>query len=130
MNDETNNIVTKLSPWTVEISVARLAAIAAARDLQVYEMIDQSGEAAKAGIELRDTKLLILGDAESGTPAIEANPLSALEIPLRLVVWADGHETKVSYTAPMALAHRYGLTEDIARRLGWIHAATDALIDR
>jgi uncharacterized protein (DUF302 family) len=130
MNNEPNNIVTKRSPWPVELSVARLAAIAAARDLQLYEVIDQSGEAAKAGMRLRDTKLLILGDAESGTPAIEANPLSALEIPLRVVVWADGHETKVSYAAPATLAHRYGLTDDIARRLGWIHAVTDALIDR
>ena len=44
-------------------------------------------------------------------------------------VWADGHETKVAYTAPSALADRYQLADDLATKLAGIDAVTDAAID-
>jgi uncharacterized protein (DUF302 family) len=57
-----------------------------------------------------------------------AAPLAALDLPLKVLVWADGPTTKISYTAPAALGARYGLTEDLAARLAGIDAVTDAVI--
>jgi hypothetical protein len=57
--DDDGSVVTKLSPWSVADTVARLSAVIAARGMQVFTVIDQSGEAQAAGLELRDTKLVI-----------------------------------------------------------------------
>ena len=66
----------------------------------------------------------------SPTPVIEAAPLAALDLPLRVVVWEDGYQTLVSYSAPAAVARRYGLDGDLADALASIDALTSAVIDR
>jgi uncharacterized protein (DUF302 family) len=57
-----------------------------------------------------------------------AAPLSALDLPLKVLVWEDGDQTKVSYVAPHALATRYRLTADLAENLAGIDGLTDALV--
>jgi uncharacterized protein (DUF302 family) len=122
-------IVTKLSPSSVAETVARLSAVLAARGLKLFAVIDHSGEAQANGLELRDTKLVIFGSPQAGTPVMVAAPLAALDLPLKVLVWDDGAQTKVSYTAPAALAARYGLDDELAGRLAGINAVTDAAID-
>ena len=123
-------IVTKLSPWSVEETVARLSQVAAAKGLKVFAVVDHSGEAEAVGLELRDTKVVIFGSPQAGTPVMQAAPLAALDLPLKVLVWLDDDQTKLSYTPPSALAARYHLTEELASRLAGIHAITDAVIDR
>ena len=74
--------------------------------MKLFTVIDQSGEAEAAGLELRDTKLVIFGSPQAGTPVMVAAPLAALDLPLKVLVWEDGHQTKVSYMAPSELAAR------------------------
>ena len=123
-------VVTKLSPWSVVDTVARLESLVAARGMKVFAVIDHSGEATAAGLELRDTKLVVFGSPKAGTPVMVANPFAALDLPLKVLVWADHDQTKVSYTAPRALAARYNLSEELAGRLAGIDALTDAVIAR
>lgn len=123
-------VITKLSPWSVEDTVARLSAIVAARGLKLFTVVDHSGEAEAVGLELRDTKLVIFGSPMAGTPVMQAAPLAALDLPLKVLVWLDEHQTKLSYTAPSELAARYHLTDELANRLAAIDAITDAVIDR
>jgi uncharacterized protein (DUF302 family) len=125
-----DRVTTKLSPWSVEESVARLTEIVAARGLKLFAVVDHSGEASAAGLDLRDTKVVIFGSPAAGTPVMQAAPLTALDLPLKVLVWADGRQTKLSYTAPAALAARYGLSDDLAARLAGIEAVTDAVIAR
>ena len=123
-------VVTKLSPWSVAETVARLAAVVAARGMKVFTVVDHSGEAQANGLELRDTKVVIFGSPQAGTPVMQAAPLAALDLPLKTLVWADGDQTKVSYTSPSELAARYDLSAELAARLAGIDAVTDAAIDR
>lgn len=123
-------VVTKLSPWSVGDTIARLSAVIAARGMTLFAVIDQSGEAEAAGLELRDTKLVIFGSPDAGTPVMVAAPLAALDLPLKVLVWQDGHQTKVSYTAPSELAARYELSTELAARLEGINTITDTVIDR
>ena len=123
-------VVTKLSPWSMADTVARLSAVVAARGMEVFAVIDHSGKAREVGLELRDTKLVIFGSASAATPVIEAAPLAALDLPLRVVVWEDGYQTRVSYPAPAAVARRYGLDGDLADALASIDALTSVVIDR
>ena len=123
-------ITTKRSPWSVEETVSRLSAIARARELEVFALIDHSGEAADAGLHLRDTKVVIFGSPRAGTPVMDAVPEAALDLPLKVLVWADGPQTKLSYTSPDALAERYGLNPELSARLAGIDTITDVVIDR
>ena len=128
--DGSSGLVTKLSPWSAADTLSRLLAVAAARGLKVFGVIDHSGEARAVGLELRDTKVVIFGSPQAGTPVMLAAPTAALDLPLKVLVWDDEGQTKVSYTAPGTLAARYGLSEELASRLAGIDALTDAAINR
>jgi uncharacterized protein (DUF302 family) len=117
-----------LSPRSVEDTVARLTSLAQAKGMKVFAVIDHSGEAERVGLQLRDTKVVMFGSPQAGTPVMVAAPLAALDLPLKVLVWADAQQTNVTYTAPTALAARYGLGEELAARLAGIDGLTDAVI--
>lgn len=123
-------VVTKVSPWSMADTVARLSAVVAARGMKVFAVIDHSDEARRVGLALRDTKLFIVGSPSASTPVIAAAPLAALDLPLRVIVWEDGYQTKVSYPSPAEVARRYGLDGDLAAALDSIDAVTTAVVDR
>jgi uncharacterized protein (DUF302 family) len=120
--------VTKASPRTVADTVARLTDLLKARGLRVFSVIDQRAEAQSVGMQLRETVLVLFGDPAAGTPVMDAVALSALDLPLRVLVWSDAGETKVSYYAPTELARRHGLSEQLERHLAGIDPLTDALV--
>jgi uncharacterized protein (DUF302 family) len=121
--------ITKSSPRSVADTVARLLALLEAKGLKVFDVIDQRAEAHAVGLDLRATTLVVFGNPAAGTPVMAAAPLSALDLPLKLLVWADDkHGTQVSYTAPAVLAERYGLTPELAAAFEGIHALSDALV--
>jgi uncharacterized protein (DUF302 family) len=121
-------VVTKLSPRSVPETVSRLVQMVEARGMKVFAVIDHSGEAEAVGLQLRDTKVVIFGSPLAGTPVMETAPLAALDLPLKVLVWADGDQTKVSYTSPGHLASRYGLSDPLAGRLAGIDVLTDAVV--
>jgi uncharacterized protein (DUF302 family) len=123
-----SSVVTKTSPRSVSETVARLLQLLAARGLRTFAVIDQRSEAKSVGLELRETTLVMFGSPAAGTPVMAASPLAALDLPLKVVVWADGEHTNVSYVPAVALAARYGLTNDLAQKLAAIDGLTDALV--
>jgi uncharacterized protein (DUF302 family) len=125
-----DQLVTKVSPRSVDDTVARFTEVLAAKGVKLFAVIDHSGEAEAAGLELRDTKLVIFGSPAAGTPVMVSAPLAALDLPLKVLVWEDERTTKLSYTSPAALAGRYGLNDDLADRLAGINGVTDVVIDR
>lgn len=122
------DVVTKPSPRSVADTVTRLTELAGQRGLKVFAVIDQSAEARQVGLQLRDTVLVLFGSPKAGTPVMEAAPLIALDLPLRVLVWADGPQTNVSYYSPALLAARHHLPDDLAARLAGIDPLTDALV--
>ncbi len=122
-------VITKVSSSSVGETVARLSAVVAAKGMKVFAVIDHSGEARDVGLDLRETKVVMFGSPQAGTPVMVAEPLAALDLPLKVLIWSDGDQTKVSYTVPSALAARYGLADELAARLAGIDTVTDAIID-
>lgn len=121
-------VVTKLSHQPVLATVAKLTGLISAKGMKLFAVIDQAVEARQAGLTLRETTLVMFGSPKAGTPVMDAAPLSALDLPLKVLIWADGNQTKVSYYDPAALAARYGLTADLGANLAGINALTDALV--
>jgi uncharacterized protein (DUF302 family) len=122
------DVVTKLSRESVAATVAELTSMITAKGMRLFAVIDQAAEARQAGLTLRETVLVIFGSPQAGTPVMAASPLAALDLPLKVLIWADEGQAKVSYYAPAALAARHHLTADLAASLAGINALTDALV--
>jgi uncharacterized protein (DUF302 family) len=123
-----SDVVTKISPRSVGDTVSRLTGIVGRKGMKLFAVIDQSAEAREAGLSLRDTVLVIFGSPAAGTPVMAASPLAALDLPLKVLIWADAGQTKVSYYAPAALAARHHLGADVAGNLAGIDPLTEALV--
>jgi uncharacterized protein (DUF302 family) len=122
-------VITKISPRPVTDTVAGLTDALTSNGLKVFAVIDQQAEARAMGLDLRETTLVIFGNPAAGSRAMDAAPLVALDLPLKVLVWADAEgETRISYTDPSVLAARYGLPADLVAPLEGIHALTDALV--
>jgi uncharacterized protein (DUF302 family) len=120
-------LTTKLTRLSVPDAVARLRELLDAKGVKLFDVIDHSGEAEAVGLSLRETKVAIFGSPTAGTPVMEAVPQAALDLPLKVLIWRDGDQTKLTYVPPAELAARHGLTDDLAARLAAIDAITDAL---
>jgi len=125
---EEKDVITKVSHRPVADTVSVLTGMIAAKGMKLFAVIDQRAEARQAGLDLRETTLVIFGSPAAGTPVMVAAPLAALDLPLKVLVWDDDGQTKVSYYDPAALAGRHHLSEDLAGRLAGINALTDALV--
>jgi uncharacterized protein (DUF302 family) len=72
-----------------------------AKGLTILARIDHSGDAAKAALKMRPTKLLIFGNPKSGTPLMIASPSVAIDLPLKALIWQDDDgEVWLSYNSP------------------------------
>lgn len=126
---DVDGVITKVSPRGVHETVTRLVEMVESKGMKVFTVIDHSGEAERSGLELRDTKVVVFGSPTVGTPVMADTPLVALDLPLKVLVWDDDGETKMSYTAPAVLASRYGLSDEHAAALAGIEPLTDALAE-
>jgi uncharacterized protein (DUF302 family) len=122
------SVITKLSPRPVAGTVSRLTGILAAQGLKTFAVIDQSEQARAAGLRLRETTLVIFGDPVADTPVMDIAPLAALDLPLKILIWADGSRTNVAYHSPAVIAARYGLSGVLAASLASLDVLTDALV--
>ena len=95
--------ISGLSDQTVAQTVDRLLDILKDDGVQLFAVIDQAAEARKVGLELRDTVLVIFGNPKAGTPVMEAEPLSGLDLPLKLLIWDNAGQTTCPTIRPRRL---------------------------
>jgi len=113
-----NGIVNKPSKHSVEQTVEALTNILKSKGVAVFALIDHSGEAEKVGMKMRPTKLLIFGNPKAGTPLMLAAPSSAIDLPLKILVWEDGQEKVwLSYNSPEYLRERHGLPQELMQNI-------------
>jgi uncharacterized protein (DUF302 family) len=123
MSDRSEGIVNLPTHSSVDETIARLQSMLQEKGVQVFALIDHGGEAKRAGIEMRPTKLLIFGNPKAGTPLMLAAPSIAIDLPLKLLVWEDstGH-VWISYNTPEYLQKRHALPQNLAVALGAVEA--------
>jgi uncharacterized protein (DUF302 family) len=126
MHDLNPDYTTKTSPWPVAATVRRLTELITAGGMTIFATIDQAAAARDAGLPLRDTVLIVFGNPKAGTPVMAEHPLAALDLPLKLVVWDDDGQTRVSYLKPAALAARHSLADSLAAPLSGIDKLAEA----
>jgi uncharacterized protein (DUF302 family)/uncharacterized membrane protein YidH (DUF202 family) len=111
-----NGIVTIPSRHSVDETVETFKKILDAKDVKLFTIVDHSGEAEKAGLQMQPTKLLIFGNPKAGTPLMVAAPSAAIDLPLKALVWEDAEgKVWISYNSPSYLQTRHHLPEDLVQ---------------
>jgi uncharacterized protein (DUF302 family) len=109
------------SNHSVDGTVERLKGILQGKGITLFALIDHSGEAAKVGMKMPPTKLLIFGSPRAGTPVMLAAPSSAIDLPLKILVWEDGQgKVRITYTSPGYLQERHKLPQDLVQNIAVI----------
>ena len=107
-----NGIIDARSQHSVEQTVERLTALLLAKGVTLFALVDHSGEAAKIGITMPPTKLLIFGTPKAGTPLMLAAPSVAIDLPLKILVSEDAQgRAWLSYNSPAYLQERHGVPQ-------------------
>ena len=117
----TNGIIDIPSNHSVDATVEKLKGILNAKGVMLFALVDHSGEAAKVGMAMRPTKLLIFGSPRAGTPLMLAAPSIAIDLPLKILIWEDAAgKVWVSYNAPDYLRERYNLPQELMQNIAVI----------
>jgi uncharacterized protein (DUF302 family) len=106
------------SRHTVAETVRRIEGALHARNLTIFARVDHSGEAERVGLKMRPTQLILFGSPKAGTPVMVAAPTTAIDLPLKALVWEDA-EGKVwlSYNSPGYLQQRHGIPEELVKNI-------------
>ncbi|BCQ28277.1 DUF302 domain-containing protein (plasmid) [Caballeronia sp. NK8] len=122
-----NGVVTIASAHGAVATADRLEALIRARGLILFARIDFSGDAARAGLTMPPSQLLVFGNPQAGTPLMQAVPTAALDLPLKVLSWEDADgRAWLSYNAPDFLRARHGLDAELMKPLGGVAALAEA----
>jgi uncharacterized protein (DUF302 family)/uncharacterized membrane protein YidH (DUF202 family) len=125
-----NGIIDKFSNHSVDETVGKLKSILEAKGVRLFAVIDHSGEAEKAGLTMRPTKLLIFGSPKAGTPLMLAAPSTAIDLPLKVLVWQDNDaKVWVSYNSPQYLLERHNAPPSFQQTLAVVEALTAKAVE-
>ena len=113
-----SGIVDIASHHSVDATVERVRSILQAKSVTLFALVDHSGEAEKAGMKMRPTKLLIFGNPKAGTPVMVAAPSIAIDLPLKILVWEDeAGKVWISYNSADYLRGRHNVPAELMQNL-------------
>jgi uncharacterized protein (DUF302 family) len=121
MTTQDKGLVTVPSSHSVDDTVAKLETMLGEKQVKVFAVIDHSGEAKRAGLEMHPTKVLIFGNPKGGTPLMVAAPSTAIDLPLKLLVWEDGEgKVWITYNSPQYLQERHQFPKELMANIAVI----------
>ena len=121
MTEAAVGLLTLKSAHSVDETVARVRALLEAKQIREFALIDHSGEAAKVGLTMPKTQVVIFGNPKGGTPLMLAAPSVAIDLPLKLLVGEDAEgNVWISYWSAQTLLQRYGLADSFAGNIAVI----------
>ena len=107
-----DGLTTLRSSFGPKDTMDKLEAAVKAKGMTVFARIDHAAGAAEVGLSLRQTEVLIFGNARGGTPLMQAEQTIGIDLPLKALVWQDASGTTfVSYNDPAYLARRHGVDD-------------------
>jgi uncharacterized protein (DUF302 family) len=115
---EIRGFETVRSSHSVEETVAKIDAMLSAKGVKIFALVDHSGEAQKAGLTMRPTKLILFGNPKAGTPLMVAAPSAAIDLPLKLLVWEDEHgQVWIGYNSAAYLRERHHFPDEMVKNI-------------
>jgi uncharacterized protein (DUF302 family)/uncharacterized membrane protein YidH (DUF202 family) len=116
-----NGIIDTPSNHSVDETVGKFKDALEGKGINLFALVDHSGEAEKAGLKMRPTKLLIFGNPKGGTPVMQASPSIAIDLPLKVLVWEDAQsKVWVSYNSPEYLKERHSVPDELLKNISGV----------
>ena len=129
MERSNEGVVHVSSPYPVPEAFKRLEAIVMARGLSIQARIDHSADAAKVGLKMHPTQLLIFGNPKAGTPLMIASPTLAIDLPLKALVWEDDKgKVWISYNSPEYLKQRHNVPDALVKNISGVRAIVEEAV--
>lgn len=126
---ETAGITTYKSQYTVKETIDLIAAFLLDHGVTIYARIDQQAEAAAAGTSIPPLNFILFGNPRAGGPVMAANPMAALDLPLKIIAWEDEeHQVWLAYNKAGYLQERYQLPPELTGPLNLEPVIAKALI--
>ncbi len=127
---EDNGLIIAASPYSVDETVERLKSVLSLRGLQIFALVDHSGEAEKVGMKMPPTKLLIFGSPKGGTPVMLAAPSIAIDLPLKALIAQDeSGKVSITYNSPEYLQQRHRVSDDLLKNIAGVGALVTKAVE-
>src|SRR5215467_11881887 len=111
-------LVVVASNYSVAETVDRLQEAFREKAMQIFAVIDHSGEAEKVGLKMPPTKVIIFGSPKGGTPLMLAAPSLAIDLSLKALVATDANgKVRVMYNDPDYLRERHEVPPDLIKNV-------------
>ena len=105
-----DGMVTVPSTHTVEETAERLESVLHEKGMTIFNRIKHSEAAAKVGIELRKTELILFGNPKVGSPLMKCQQSVAIDLPQKALIWEDDNaKVWISYNDPRYLEKRHNI---------------------
>jgi uncharacterized protein (DUF302 family) len=127
-SEPAKGLVVRTSRHSVDETVERLRSLLEAKGVTLFALVDHSGEAAKVGMTMPPTKLLIFGSPKGGTPLMLAAPSVAIDLPLKILVAESSGEVLVSYNSAEYLRERHHIPAELLPAIAVVEALVSTAV--
>jgi len=118
-----NGLIHLESNYSVDETLKRLQLLLQEKSVMIFALVDHSGEAAKVGLQMRPTKVLIFGNPKGGTPLMQAAPTVAIDLPMKALIWEDKDgKVRLTYNDPAYLQQRHGVPAELIGNIAGVSA--------
>ena len=125
-----NGLIDLPSKRSVDETLDKLRGILASKSIALFTIVDHSGEAAKVGMKMLPTKLVIFGNPKAGTPVMIASPSSAIDLPLKILIWEDDHgKVWITYNSPAYLQQRHNVPAEVLPNISVVEMLAKAVAE-
>lgn len=109
--EQADGVIRIKSAHSVPDTLDRLESALKNKGMTIFKRVSHSAGAAKVGLELRPTELLIFGNPKVGTPLMQCQQLAALDLPQKALVYEDENgQVWYAYNDPEYIANRHNVT--------------------
>ena len=118
--EQAKGVIRIKSMHSITATVDKLESALKNKGMTVFKRVSHSDGAAKVGLELRPTQLLIFGNPKVGTPLMQCQQLAALDLPQKALVYEDEHgQVWFAYSDPEYIADRHNITgcDDVVSKI-------------
>jgi len=118
-----HGLITTSSVGTVAEVTERIKRFLPARGVRIFAHIDFRADAMAESLELDPIQLLIVGNPRAGTPMIAARPQAAIDLPLKILVWANNTAgVKIAHNDPIYLRERHDIPIELLPKIAGLSA--------
>ncbi len=109
---KSEGVVIKKSAYSVSETIDRLVAIFKEKGITVFARVNHAAGAEKIDKKLAPAELVIFGNPKIGTPLMQSNIISGIDLPLKAMAYQNASGTvELVYSHPGFLARRHDIKD-------------------